>query len=310
MKVLPYSAADKPRWDSFVRNSRNGTLLFERSYMDYHAERFKDASLLIEDEGRLLALLPASRHGDSLRSHGGLTYGGFITDAQMRVEKMLSVFATTCNALRAAGIRQLEYKAIPHIYHRQPTEEDLYALFRHGAHLLKREPSAAIELAGLHLPSMKRYGARQALKLGLRCTQATDASELMALIDSNLRARHGVAAVHTAAEMQQLHANFPQHIELLEVRDATGVLHGGAVVYLAGPVAHTQYLASSDSGRRSSLMELLECELAERYRNRCRWLEFGISSENGGQTLNAGLMRHKEKFGARCVCYDTYLLDL
>jgi Acetyltransferase (GNAT) domain len=310
MKVLPYTAADKPHWDSFVRSSRNGTLLFERDYMDYHADRFSDASLLIEDKGRLLALLPASRHGNNLRSHGGLTYGGFIIDAQMRVEKMLAVFEATCQALRALGITQLEYKAIPHIYHQAPAEEDLYALFRHGARLLKREPSAALDLTELHLPSMKRYGARQANKLGLKCQLAEDPGELMALIDDNLRARHGVAAVHSADEMRRLHASFPQNIELIEVRAANGALLGGAIVYVAGPVAHTQYLASSDAGRGQYLMELLECDLAERYRKRCRWLEFGISSENGGQHLNSGLMSHKEKFGARCVCYDTYLLEL
>ena len=40
------------------------------------------------------------------------------------------------------------------------------------------------------------------------------------------------------------------------------------------------------------------------------YFDFGISTEDGGQTLNVGLVENKESYGARAVAYDFYELDL
>ena len=47
-------------WNAFVKNSKQGTFLFDRRYMDYHADRFHDHSLMIWQNSRLMALLPAN----------------------------------------------------------------------------------------------------------------------------------------------------------------------------------------------------------------------------------------------------------
>ena len=79
IRIQPYNAPLKEEWDCFVKNSRNSTLLHLRDYMDYHSERFKDASLLFFDEkGRLLSVLPAcvsNVQSNVIISHQGLTYG-------------------------------------------------------------------------------------------------------------------------------------------------------------------------------------------------------------------------------------------
>ena len=81
LRVERYTADRGEEWNEFVRRSKNGTFLFERGYMEYHGDRFVDCSLIVRDDrGRLIALLPASRHDDALVSHGGLTYGGFVSE--------------------------------------------------------------------------------------------------------------------------------------------------------------------------------------------------------------------------------------
>src|SRR5215469_11873946 len=93
MRADIYTDAQKRTWDDFVRRSKNGTFLFLREYMDYHRDRFVDHSLVMSlDDGDLLALLPGNRVGATLVSHGGLTYGGFITDVRMKAAAMLEVF--------------------------------------------------------------------------------------------------------------------------------------------------------------------------------------------------------------------------
>ena len=55
------SAEERDEWDAFVAASKNGTFLFLRDYMDYHADRFADHSLIVRDRSGIVALLPANR---------------------------------------------------------------------------------------------------------------------------------------------------------------------------------------------------------------------------------------------------------
>ena len=80
--IIRYTADRADEWNRFVAQSKNGTFLFDRGYMDYHADRFEDYSLMFFRDGRLFALLPANRDGDTLYSHRGLTYGGLVMDAK------------------------------------------------------------------------------------------------------------------------------------------------------------------------------------------------------------------------------------
>ena len=40
MTIIPYSINRKEVWDQFIAQSKNGTFLFQRNFMDYHADRF------------------------------------------------------------------------------------------------------------------------------------------------------------------------------------------------------------------------------------------------------------------------------
>ena len=41
-----YTPAMHDEWNSFVARARNATFLFDRRYMDYHADRFTDHSIV------------------------------------------------------------------------------------------------------------------------------------------------------------------------------------------------------------------------------------------------------------------------
>src|ERR687886_786429 len=81
--ITRYHSGLRDVWDTFVRDSKNGTFLFLRDYMEYHHERFEDCSLVVWWAGEPVALLPANMDGTTVWSHQGLTYGGFVTSARM-----------------------------------------------------------------------------------------------------------------------------------------------------------------------------------------------------------------------------------
>jgi hypothetical protein len=309
--VTRYSPAHQAEWDRFVAAAKNSVFLFARDYMDYHADRFVDHSLLFHEAGRLVALLPASLHdGDTLVSHGGLTFGGIISDAGMTATRMVALFEELGRYLGAVGIRRLLYKAVPHIYHDLPAEEDRYALFRTGARLYRRDVTFTVALPRRPaFQERRRRGAKKARASQLLVRQTTDLDAFWPILEENLRQRHGVCPVHSLAEIRLLRERFPGNIKLFAAYRGDTML-AGVLIYENRRVAHAQYISASEEGKQLGALDLVFDHLiSESYRG-YDYFDFGISTEDQGRILNVGLSEQKEGFGGRAVVHDFYELPL
>lgn len=319
----PYSEAAKHDWDSFVRDAaKNATFLFERSYMDYHAQRFDDHSLMFMHENKTfpIALLPAcvakgSETEGIIASHDGLTYGGLLINGNVKATDVAQCLQMAAAEYLQRGFHTLRYKCVPHIYWRIPCQADTYWLFRAQAQLRARGLSSATDLAeDIHLSELRRRGLHKAQKHNLLVTEAGNDHALWAafweVLSEGLRQRHALNPVHTLDEMMLLHRNFPQQIRCWVVRTKGGEVVGGSVIYECKPVAHAQYINASELGLELGALDLLFHHLTNAYKARChegfRYFDFGISTENQGRWLNEGLTFQKEGFGARSVTYDQY----
>jgi len=305
LTVRPYLPTDADAWDGLVARSRTGNLLHRRGYMDYHAERFVDRSLVVERHGAMIAAFPASLAGDVVTSHGGLSYAGLLSTPELRAEATLAVFAQIAVHYRAAGVRRVIYKAVPRAFHAYPAEEDLYALHRLGAQLVRRDLSSVVALRdGYRFAAERRRDIRHARRAGVRIEAGGDLAAFHALLTEVLQ-RHGVTPTHSLAELRLLQGRFPRQI-VLHTALAGDELQAGALVYDFGRVVHTQYLAASDAGRHTGALSLLLGELIEHVYADRHYLSFGISTEQQGEALNGGLVAQKERFGARAVVHDFY----
>lgn len=311
MIVERYRDTDAATWDAFVRASRNGTFLFERAYMDYHRDRFPDHSLLVRDpEGALVALLPAHVAGDMIGSHNGLSYGGLVFGPAMKAPLCLRAFEAVLMSLRDAGFTALDYKTVPHIYHRQPAEEDRYALFLLGAQLIRRDLLSVVD-RGDPLPYQHRRarGVKKARAAGVTAQAEADFTEFWHLLAATLAERFDATPVHTLAEIQVLRAGFPANIRLCTARRAEELL-AGVVTYESDRVAHAQYIAASPAGRDVCALDVVFDHLLNDPAGDHAYFDFGGSHEDGGRAINAGLIDQKEGFGARSVAHDHYRIDL
>lgn len=309
-EIIRYTHDRQPEWDVFVRSSRNGTFLFERGYMDYHADRFTDCSLMCYREGRLVALLPANwaEMERTVYSHQGLTYGGLLMGDGLTSVRVLELFDLLCHWMRQElGAVRFVYKPIPYIYNRCPSEEDLYALFRLGASLTARALSSTIDMSHrLPMSKGRKSTVKQALAQGVTLRESQDYPAFWLILTQVLHDCHGARPVHTVEEMQLLQSHFPENIRLFGAYAANGRMIAGTVIYETPRVVHAQYIASSPEGKATGAVDALYAWLiGERYADR-RYLDFGTSVEQGGRVLNEGLVRQKEAFGARGVVYDTY----
>lgn len=310
LQVTRYLPDAAPTWNDFVARAKNGLFLFDRGYMDYHADRFVDHSLLVWDADKLIALLPANEREGRLVSHGGLTFGGVLGDRRMRTGAMLGVFSALRAYLAAEGLGGLTYKAIPHIYHQVPAEEDLYALQVNGARLVRRDVSSTIDLRDRPAYAKgRKWSTSRALAAGLEIAEGRGFAEFMALEAAHLLQKYGVRPTHTAEEMELLAARFPDAIRLFTAR-RDGELLAGVLVYESRMVAHAQYIASSEAGREVGALDaILHHLLNTVFAARRPFFDFGISTEEVGMRLNAGLIENKESYGARATVHDFYELD-
>ena len=294
-------------WNDFVRSSKNGTFLFDRSYMDYHADRFSDYSLMVFRRGKLYALLPANADGTTLVSHQGLTYGGLVMNDRATASDVVQIFKQINTMLKENGFRRVIYKPVPWIYHRQPSEEDLYAIVEIcHAKLIGRGLSSAI----CHSCTNKWYrvrenGSRQAQRRGLVVEASEEWDGFWEILSNNLQERYQLNPVHTVEEIKMLHQRFPQYVQLTVVKEGNHIV-GGTVLYEFEHVVHSQYIATNNRGRDIHALDYLFSIVIPNSLRDHSFFDFGISTEKHGSYLNEGLIYQKEGFGGRGICYDWY----
>lgn len=320
IEIVRYNPDYKEIWNEFVGSSKNGTFLFNRNYMDYHNDRFDDNSYLIYKKGKLYSLLPANRKEEILYSHQGLTYGGLVMSDKCSAEGILGVFDALMEELRTIGIKKMVYKPVPHIYHRIPSEEDLYALFRHKAKLIVRNISSTIRFDSLiNFSTLRKRMVKKAQKEKLIFSQSFDFDSFWKILEDNLKSTYDAKPVHSIEEFKRLAQAFPKNIKLWVATSSDSdnrenKMLAGVICYYSETAVHTQYISASPKGKRSGAVDLIINSLIEQEnrdnREGLSWLDLGTSNEDGGRYLNESLVYQKQGFGGRAICYDTYEIDL
>lgn len=298
-------------WDEVVATTRNATFMHYRGFMDYHSDRFSDYSLMAMDGEKVVALLPANRRDNTVYSHQGLTYGSWLMTECCDAVTMMHIMEATIEYLKADGVTEFIYKPVPHIYHHYPAEEDLYALFRHGALLSECSLSTAIDLdAPIRFDRGNRSAVNKAQRAGIKVSESDDLASYWEVLTQVLATQHNTTPVHTIDEIQLLQSRFPRNIKLYTAT-LNGEVIAGVVMFLAGPVAHAQYIASSPIGRQHKALALIFDVLVRQFADEgYRYFDFGISCENHGKYLNEGLAQQKARMGGRGITYNVFTIKL
>ena len=306
-EVVRYSHEHHDEWNAFVAQSKNGTFLFDRRYMDYHADRFQDASLMLYEGHRLFAVLPANRVGDSVFSHQGLSYGGLILGVKATAERVCKAFDVINNYYRQQNVTRMVYKALPSVYALMPSDEPLYALHvRCHARLVSRDVASVVCLN--HRPplsELRRRGARKAQAHGISIAFSDNFAAFWQILENNLQTKYQARPVHTLQEIELLRARFPENIILCAAFEGNTML-GGTVLYKTPQVVKTQYISASPRGKELGALDLLFKKLMDDCPFSQPYFDMGTSAMDDSNELRLPLIFQKEGFGGRAICYDTY----
>ena len=311
--VRRYCEQDESIWNRFNAESKNSLFMFDRKYMDYHKDRFLDHSLIFYNDDKIVALLPMCERDNVLYSHGGLTYGGFITDSSMKQHTMNDCFDELIKYAKENSFTSIVYKCIPHIYHKLAAEEDRYSLYAHGAHVATIDASTYLDFDNMpKMPKGRKAQISRARREGVEVRELFDAEDYNTFIDlenSVLSERHDTKAVHSGAELKLLHDNFPQNIHLFGAFKENKMI-AGTVLFEYDSVIHTQYMAANEEARTIGALDLTISTVIEIFKPQKKWLDFGISTEHGKIYLNEGLISQKEGFGGRTGVYEIWNIEI
>lgn len=306
VEIKKYTVDFKSEWDSFIQNSKNGTFLFIRDYMDYHSDRFSDSSFMFYKKGKLEAVLPGNINNNIFYSHQGLTYGGIIQSARLSIIDVLEIFNLLNQTLKEVGIEKVVYKPVPYIYHKIPSQEDLYALYKQNAVRIGCNISSTIyQNNKIRFIESRKSGIRKSTNADVTIHESNKYDLFWSILNQNLEQRHGKKAVHSLDEITYLAGKFPDNIKLFVATLNEEVL-AGTVLYINDGVVHVQYISANEKGKEVGALDYLFNQLINDKLFSTPFFDFGQSTENMGNFLNENLIFQKEGFGGRGVVYDIF----
>lgn len=322
MKIKTYTDEYESKWDSFVKNSKNGTFMQQRKFLNYHSKgKFQDCSLMAFDtKDQIIAVIPAALKSENdssiFCSHPGASHGGIIINQTFDTAKMLTLvplFIEHCNGM---GVKAIEMKLVPRIYHSWPSDEIDFSLRYYGFSLETSELATALPLKNienieLHMEKNAIRNRNQAINRGVIVSENNDLADFWEILESNLIKRHNTQPTHTYNEILDLTKRFPEKIKLFSAFYEEKVIAGVLVFILNSRVLNCFYICHDEKFQQLRPLNLVFSTLINWGLNEgFHFVDWGISTENKGKAVNQGLFRFKEGFGGRGVLRETYRLTL
>ncbi|NPA43686.1 MAG: GNAT family N-acetyltransferase [Chlorobi bacterium] len=296
-RVIPYDASFKPEWDAAVDHSPESPFILTRDYMDYHRDRFRDASILVYDGGKLAGLVPAHREDDTVFAHRGLTFGGWLLTRRYAPERMFRLWESVLDFYRRQGAKRIRLTDIPPFFSGRSGDMKRLVYSRFGRAVRTRW--FWIIDTRTDPETLLNKDRRRSIERAPRgeVVPSKNWEKFWNILESNLNERHGAKPVHTLDEIRLLASRFPENIRLFLYQYKNEIL-AGAVVYAYRHARHFQYLSARPdlAGNGRGAVDKLVWELIKAFYPRTPYVSLGTACREEG--LHETLAYWKYSFGA------------
>jgi len=299
IKIIRYNSIHKNFWDTFCQNSNNAIFQNMRDYLEYkEIEKYSDHSLLLLDDDTLVALLPAAQVDRTVISHPFTAHGGIITENNLSHSYLEKLWAGIINYFFKNNLTSIRIKSkfIDQNFGSDSLES--FILLSKGFNVYESNLNSVVYLNNPTQFSSRKKRNLKKFEGTYLLSDQNNLKEIYDLIQLTLKNYHGVSPTHSFKELKFLVKTFPKNIELFSAV-VDDEISACSVVYKYNKAWHTQYLASSELGRKNGALDSLLVLIGHKAKDvGCTHLSFGISTENNGKVLNNGLFNYKQEFGA------------
>ena len=307
-----YQQSDYLKWNNFISEAKNSTFLFHRDFMDYHKDRYDDFSLMVYDDQKLIAVLPANRVKNTIYSHQGLTYGGLVYSKKINGELVGIILETILNYLRTNNFSSFYYKPIPSFYFPSGNGESDFFLVKNGAFLDRKEMNLAINLSQhLAISKSKLKHFRRIAELELEIIEEQNFDSFWKLVlEPRLIKKYNAKPVHSLLEITKLKKSFPNNIKQFSVYHENNIV-AGITIFESGSVVKSQYGVTTDKGERLRALDYLFINLVQKYKDNGKlFFDMGIVNDDNEKGFSAGLLKQKEELGCSVYIQDFFKINL
>ena len=314
IKVIPYQPSLRTTWDDLVKRSASPNILMFRDYIEYHANRFDEHSLVLYKDEKPIGVFPAATNPnnmDEIVSHPGLTFGGVMLAHNLNQDYTLEFIQEILHYYRNLEFKRIIYKSMPQIYSKKPNEQAEYFLWKLDFLCSRLDLSVSIDLQNENPWSSRRIRALKKASKSVTISHDLEyLNDFWEILSVNLKTKHGAIPTHSLSEMQFLLAKFPSNI-LPTFALIDGSCVGGVINYTSERVHHAQYISTNELGSRNGALEaIFESAIEFAISSGATYYDFGISTTDSGNYLNLGLYTFKTEFGGGGVCHRFYSREL
>lgn len=319
VEIVDASAEDEAAWEEFLEGSNNGTLFHSLRFLSYHGPgKVEQHPLILRDSGRMLALLPGGlvdgEEGLVFASPWGGSFGGWVLRGGESYDEMELLVDALLEWCRSRGVRRIDLALPPTFYLREPDQLAEFVILAKGFRRVGHEATDVIPLAsGLdgvrgRWEASARKAVRKADSAGVIVRESRDVESFYPILLENRR-RHGVRPTHSLEEVQRLFDLVPERLKLFTA-EGEGRAIGGTLLFVCNArVFMNFYLCHEHEARVLRPADALMA-VATRAAIEAGAQYFDLGTSSMGGIPNLGLMRFKEKFGARPFLRQKHRLEL
>lgn len=278
--------------------------------MEYHSDRYEDFSLLVYEEEKLVAVLPANRVGATVFSHQGLTYGGLVLPQNSKLYNVIYIFRAILFFLNEKAIATLNIKKIPSIYCDTFSDEIDYLVSICNGITTMKHAIAVINLdSNFKISKSRQQCINRGKKLNLVIKEEDNLESFWNdFLIPNLKEKFNSKPVHSLNEIIALKVKFPQNIKHFNVY-YNDKLVCGTTLFITKNVVKPQYISGNESNNLLGSIDFLYDFLINEVSKEKKFFDFGPSHENKGLNIIKNINFWKESFGAQPLVQNFYEVE-
>lgn len=283
-------------------------------FLEYH-KKIKCFYLVVELNQKIVSYLPFTKENNSILSHGGGTYGGFIQINDLSIDELCEIENELLKFLKLNGIDRLKIRFLPTLFWNNPSSLNSY--FFSKMESLFTEEEFYLPL-GENLDSMENLNFRRNHKRDIKkflqnefelisCNLEKDVSAFYEILENNLK-KHKVKPTHTFDDLFWLFNSLDDKVAISLIKSEKEFLAGLTLFDINSSTDYVMYGSLNYSSNSSGALKYLYWKVAfNSYISGKKYLSLGINTKHD-EPKNLPLEVFKLGLGAEVVDRKTKVL--
>ena len=269
--------------------------------MEYHSDRFQDYSMMVFEEGKLVSVIPANKVENTVFSHQGLTYGGFVFGESLSIDEINNIVTVVLEFLKNNEVVEFVIKEIISIYNGLGDFTSILKL--NGFEVFTSKTNLAVDFkSDFKISKSKLKHFKRISSIGLEIKKEDDLSAFWNLVlIPRLQQKFNSKPVHSIDEITFLKEKFANNIFQYNVYLEDEIL-AGITIFKTDKVVKSQYGAITESGEKYRALDYLYINLINEYSNKFDFFDMGTVDDDSELGYNVGLLNQKKELG--CVVFE------